>query len=82
MTVHRSAPPYPGSLSLVLAKERVAELRAEAERSRQVRAARAAHAPRRTPAWPAGLVAALRASLTGSSPGPRNVARRRPCPTC
>ena len=60
------------------ALEHLAELRAEAEHGRLVRAAAP---PRRRPAWPANVVAALRDSLAvrpgGAAPG-----RGEPCPTC
>ena len=79
MNAHPSPQPYPDFPSLALAHDRIATLRAEAERGRQVRAARS---PRRGPSWPAGVIAALRASLAGSLPASRAVARREPCPTC
>ena len=78
MNAHTSPQPYLDFPSLALAHERIATLRAEAERGRQVRAGRS---PRR-PSWSAGVVAALRESLSGSLPASRAVARREPCPTC
>jgi hypothetical protein len=79
MNAHQSAQPYPDFPSLALAHERIAVLRAEAERDRLVRAARG---PRRRLSWSAGVVAALRESLAGSLPASRRVARRQTCATC
>jgi hypothetical protein len=79
MTAHKSAQPYPDFPSVALAQERIAALRAEAERGRLTRAARG---PRRGPSWSAGVVAALRQSLAGSLPASQTVTRRQPCPTC
>ena len=79
MSAHQSPQPYPDFPSLALAHERIAMLRAEAERGRLVRAARP---PKRGPSWSAGVVTALRESLAGWLPASRTVARRESCPTC
>jgi len=79
VSAHQSPQPYPDFPSLALAHERIAMLRAEAERGRLVRAARS---PKRGPSWSARVAAALRESLGGSLPTSRRVARREPCPTC
>ncbi len=79
MNARPSPQPYPDFPALALAHERIATLRAEAEHDRR---ARAAGSPRRGPSWPAGVIAALRASLAGSLPAARTAARRDPCPTC
>jgi hypothetical protein len=77
----------PGALlaptpTLALAYERIAELRAAAERDRLVQAAGApAPADRARRAWPSGLVAALRDSLATLIPSGA-VRRERACPTC
>jgi hypothetical protein len=79
VTVHLSPLSYCGSPSLAVAHERIAELRAAAQRAELVRAARSR---RRAPVWPAGVVSALRESLAGVLPSSRAVAGCQPCPTC
>ena len=79
MNAHESPQPYLDFPSLALAHERIAALRAEAERGRLMRAPRG---PRRGPSWSAGVVAALRESLARSLPNSRTVPERQPCPTC
>jgi hypothetical protein len=69
----------PPSLSFALAQERVAELRARAEHAQLVRTARGR---RRSPAWPAGVAAALRDSIASSVPSRGARRRGEPCPTC
>ena len=71
----------PLSLTDAAAAAHLADLRADAERHRVVRAARR----RRGPAWPASVVAALRESISAGLPGsrlPRGSRRATPCPTC
>lgn len=67
------------SMSLAMAQARIADLRAAAEQSRQVRAARG---PRRALSWPVGVAAALRDSLAGALPASGSTPRRQTCTTC
>lgn len=72
--------PYPsGSMTLVVAQARIAELRGAADHAHLVRTARG---PRRAPSWSASVAAALRDSLAYALPGSRATSRRQPCPTC
>ena len=80
MTTQTYDQPFPSNLmTLAVAQARIAELRSAAEHAQLVRTARG---PRRTPAWPARVAAALRDSLAGALPTSRSAARCEPCPTC
>ena len=68
------------SPSLVLAQQRISELRREAEHARLARAVRTRSRTRA--AWPAGLMTALLNSLGAEGPSARRTRRTDLCATC